>query len=44
MKITVDFTTSWEVIVKVEDEVFLDLAGMDSGTEKDKYLSVLNSN
>jgi len=44
LKITVDFTRSWEALVKVEDEIFLDLSAMDSGTEKDKYLSVLNSN
>lgn len=44
LKISIDFTTSWEALVKVEDVPFLDLNSMPSGDEKDNMLSVLNSN
>lgn len=44
LKISIDFTKSWEALVKVEEVVFLDLKNMVAGTEKSNYLSVLNSN
>lgn len=44
LKISIDFSKSWEALVKVEEVVFLDLKNMDSSSEKSNYLSILNSN